>query len=40
MGQILDGKALAQTLCEDLKKRVDALTAQGITPKLAVILVG
>lgn len=40
MGQILDGKALAQTLCEDLKKRVDALTTQGITPKLAVILVG
>ena len=40
MGQILDGKALAQTLCEDIKKRADALKAQGVAPKLAVILVG
>lgn len=40
MGNILDGKALAQSICEEIKKRVNALKAQGISPKLAVILVG
>jgi methylenetetrahydrofolate dehydrogenase (NADP+)/methenyltetrahydrofolate cyclohydrolase len=38
--QILDGKALAQTLRDGFRKRVDALVTQGVRPGLAVILVG
>ena len=38
--QILDGKALAAAIKTELKGRVEALTAKGITPGLGTILVG
>ena len=38
--QIIDGKALSRRLREEYRRRVDKLLAQGITPGLAVILVG
>ena len=38
--QIIDGKALSKRLREEYRRRVDKLLAQGITPGLAVILVG
>lgn len=37
---LFDGKALADTILADLTGQVDALIARGITPTLAVILVG
>lgn len=37
---IIDGKAVARDIREDLKKRVKVLKEKGIVPKLAVILVG
>ncbi len=40
MSAILDGKALAQKLRQELKSEVDALIAKGCTPGLDVILVG
>lgn len=39
--QIIDGKAIAQALREDLKKEIETLKREkGITPGLAVVLVG
>ena len=38
--QILDGKAAAAAIKEDLKARVAALAAQGVTPGLGTLLVG
>ena len=38
--EIIDGKALAKRIRENLKAEVDDLKNQGIIPKLAVILVG
>ena len=38
--QIIDGKALAETLRQGFKARVEALTAKGHQPGLVVILVG
>ena len=40
MGNILDGKALAQEACKGIKARVEALQNMGVVPTLAVILVG
>ena len=40
MAVILDGKALAAKLKEDIKEQVAALKSAGVAPKLAVILVG
>ncbi|MBQ4640713.1 MAG: bifunctional methylenetetrahydrofolate dehydrogenase/methenyltetrahydrofolate cyclohydrolase FolD [Clostridia bacterium] len=40
MAQLLDGKIMAAAVMEELKIRVDALKEKGITPGLAVILVG
>ena len=40
LAQILDGKALASKMKEEIKAEVSALKAEGIYPKLAVILVG
>ena len=40
MAVILDGKALAAKLKEDIKEQVAALKGEGVAPKLAVILVG
>jgi methylenetetrahydrofolate dehydrogenase (NADP+) / methenyltetrahydrofolate cyclohydrolase len=37
---ILDGKAIAAAIKEELRERVDALTQHGITPGLATVLVG
>lgn len=38
--QILDGKALAQQIETEIKSEVGVLSQKGITPGLAVILVG
>lgn len=38
--QILDGKVISQELRADIARRAAALTARGVTPGLAVILVG
>ena len=38
--QILDGKALSDQIKIELKKESDKLNEKGITPGLAVILVG
>ncbi|MGA7596137.1 MAG: bifunctional methylenetetrahydrofolate dehydrogenase/methenyltetrahydrofolate cyclohydrolase FolD [Gallionella sp.] len=38
--QIIDGKAIAQQVRAEWKIRADALKARGITPGLAVIIVG
>lgn len=38
--QILDGKVISQELREDIARRAAAMTARGVTPGLAVILVG
>ena len=40
MTQILDGKALAGKIREELKQEVQQLSKSGITPSLTVILVG
>lgn len=40
MAIILDGKALAKKVRENLKYEVDILKSKGIYPKLAVIMVG
>lgn len=40
MAQIIDGKALAQTIRGNLKSEVEELKKEGIKPKLAVIMVG
>ena len=40
MATILDGKALAGKLKEEIRKQVSALQSEGVYPKLAVILVG
>ena len=38
--QIIDGKALSAQVRTEVTQRVAALKAQGVTPGLAVILVG
>ena len=38
--KILDGKVLSAEIYEDVKRRVTAMKRQGVTPGLAVILVG
>ncbi len=40
MGKIIDGKAFADQLCESLKAEVLDLSNQGLTPTIAVVLVG
>ncbi len=40
MEKILDGKAVAQKIKDELKKEVEELKQGGICPKLAVIMVG
>lgn len=40
MAQLLDGKAIAHTVKEEIRRQVDALKKAGVAPKLAVILVG
>lgn len=37
---ILDGKQLANEICEDLKTRMDKLLERGITPELVVVTTG
>lgn len=37
---IIDGKAIAKQVRDDLKARVDTLRTSGITPRLAAVLVG
>lgn len=38
--EIINGKALAKKIRENLKNEVDTLKQEGITPRFAVILVG
>lgn len=38
--ELMDGKALAQTIRTNLKQEVDKLKTEGINPRLAVIMVG
>lgn len=40
MAKIIDGKALAQSIKENIAREVAALKEKGVTPGLAVILVG
>lgn len=40
MTRLIDGKAFANSLCENLEKEVDGLRAVGIVPTIAVVLVG
>lgn len=40
MDKIIDGKAIAATMRETIKADVEKLAAQGVTPGLAVVLVG
>ena len=40
MAVIIDGKTIAKKTRENLKKEVEELRKSGITPKLAVIMVG
>jgi len=40
MAVIIDGKKLAKEIREDLKIKCDELKEKGITPKLAVVMVG
>jgi methylenetetrahydrofolate dehydrogenase (NADP+)/methenyltetrahydrofolate cyclohydrolase len=37
---IIDGRVISSQILEDLKKRVEKLKAKGVTPTLAVILIG
>ncbi|EHL73641.1 bifunctional methylenetetrahydrofolate dehydrogenase/methenyltetrahydrofolate cyclohydrolase FolD [Bacillus smithii] len=39
-GKLIDGKAAAKEIREEIKKEVDEVKAQGVVPGLAVILVG
>ena len=40
MSNIIDGKAVAAAVLEECRKEVEELKAQGVTPGLAVVLVG
>ena len=40
MAEILDGKLVSQKIKQNLKREVEDLKREGITPKLAVIMVG
>ena len=40
MAQLINGKEMAAQVREDVRQRVNALKAKGVTPGLAVILVG
>lgn len=40
MGQLIDGKALAAQMREQMAERVQELEGKGVTPGLAVVLVG
>ena len=40
MGQIIKGKPVADAITAELQKDVEALKAQGITPKLKIVRVG
>ena len=40
MGQIIKGKPVAEAITAELQKDVEALKAQGITPKLKIVRVG
>ena len=38
--QVIDGKAVAAKVLEECRSEAEALKAQGVTPGLAVVLVG
>lgn len=38
--KIIDGRALAEKTCDAIVERIEALRKKGVTPKLAVILIG
>ena len=37
---LIDGRAVAKALKEEIAQRTQAMIAQGVTPHLAVVLVG
>jgi len=40
LGKIIDGKAISAAIREEMKDEVAAMKREGITPGLAVVLVG
>jgi methylenetetrahydrofolate dehydrogenase (NADP+)/methenyltetrahydrofolate cyclohydrolase len=40
MSTLIDGNALAETILEHVQKKVNTLKKSGVTPKLAVVLIG
>jgi methylenetetrahydrofolate dehydrogenase (NADP+)/methenyltetrahydrofolate cyclohydrolase len=40
MSNLIDGRAIAEKVCVDLRREITALKAKGVTPGLAVVLVG
>lgn len=40
MGNLIDGKAIAERIKQEVKKELDELKASGITPKLVAVQVG
>ena len=40
MANLIDGKAVAQTVYQSLRTEIAELKAKGVTPGLAVVLVG
>ena len=40
MGEVIDGKAIAEAVRADLRPRLDGLRARGVVPGLAALLVG
>jgi methylenetetrahydrofolate dehydrogenase (NADP+) / methenyltetrahydrofolate cyclohydrolase len=40
MGNLIDGRAIAEKVCVDLRREIADLKSKGVTPGLAVVLVG
>jgi len=40
MGEVIDGKAIAKKITEDVKREIDVLKKDGIYPKLVAVSVG
>ena len=40
MAQLIDGRAIAEKVYLDLRREIAELKARGVTPGLAVVLVG
>ncbi|MCM8820658.1 MAG: bifunctional 5,10-methylenetetrahydrofolate dehydrogenase/5,10-methenyltetrahydrofolate cyclohydrolase, partial [Candidatus Omnitrophica bacterium] len=40
MGNLIDGKAIAEKIKEEVKREMEVLKSEGITPKLVAVQVG